>query len=182
VLFSFSLVPSSVQRHSVFAVKNRVFPCSAPELAFSLTRSLLFSQIFTRAFCFSPELPHRPAWCFPALLAIFLAPVVISAQGAPVILFSAAQCFGRSALLVRRRVLQFSLRSFGFRSSRVSFCSVAAGDSWPPGRLHVPHSVFGSCFRFLDGTCSQRRCLPPRVLSDFLYASSTASFQCVNKL
>jgi hypothetical protein len=80
-----------------------------------LTRSLLFSQIFTRAFCFSPELPHRPAWCFPALLAIFLAPVVISAQGAPVILFSAAQCFGRSALLVRRRVLQFSLRSFGFR-------------------------------------------------------------------
>jgi hypothetical protein len=95
VLFSFSLVPSSVQRHSVFALKNRVFPaqrlsllsrclecCAHRILAFSLPGVLCSpdpccSQIFARAFCFSPELPHRPAQCFPALLAIFLAPVIL---------------------------------------------------------------------------------------------------------
>jgi hypothetical protein len=39
------LVRFSVQRHSVFAVKNHVFTCSAPELAFSLPKCCAHHRI-----------------------------------------------------------------------------------------------------------------------------------------
>jgi hypothetical protein len=65
----------------------------APELVLSLPGVLCSpdpccSHIFASAFCFSLELPHRPARCYLPLLMIFLGPIVISAQGVPIFLSS----------------------------------------------------------------------------------------------
>jgi hypothetical protein len=86
-----------------------------------LTGSLLFSD-FRPCVLFLARAPASSRSVFPSPARDFLGSGCDLCSGcAGDFVFPPAQCFGRSALLVRRRLLRFGLRSFGVRDQASLF-------------------------------------------------------------